>query len=285
MQKSPKQLVQFQVISLVPGFPVRPTYYRVLNKEITSLHYHTCAELGICRSGSGQFMVGSEIFSYHPYDCFFINGNVPHRAKTSGTSGSEWIFIYLDLEALAFPNGFDKKADLKKLSLPFFKGSGNDSDPLFFRKTIEEMVEELSKKPRHYRQQVRFLMGVLWTILNRLPGGKPLPAQTVKGLERIAPALEAMQENFEKKLKMADIAETCFMSLTHFDREFKKIMGHSPKEYLTRLRIETACSYLEKTTKPVSNISFRVGFPTVSSLNRNFKRLKKMSPTRWRKVA
>lgn len=53
-------------------------------------------------------------------------------------------------------------------------------------------------------------------------------------------------------------------------------------QYVNTYRIRDACRLLEKTDLPITEISFTVGFTTKSNFNREFSRIKGVSPSEWR---
>lgn len=44
-----------------------------------------------------------------------------------------------------------------------------------------------------------------------------------------------------------------------------------------------ACDYLKTTDMQVADIAYKCGFPTLSTFNRNFKKIQGSSPNEWRK--
>jgi len=56
----------------------------------------------------------------------------------------------------------------------------------------------------------------------------------------------------------------------------------TPLKYLLTMRLRMACVLLRLTDKKVSDISFEVGYNTLSSFNRHFKENYKMSPKDYR---
>ena len=46
--------------------------------QIQTLHYHSCAEIGICLQGSGVIHVDDRIYSFSEEDLQFVPPGVPH---------------------------------------------------------------------------------------------------------------------------------------------------------------------------------------------------------------
>lgn len=60
--------------------------------------------------------------------------------------------------------------------------------------------------------------------------------------------------------------------------------GQNVSQYVNAFRITEACNLLSKTTKPVTEIMFEVGFQTKSNFNREFRRITGMTPIEWRRT-
>jgi transcriptional regulator GlxA family with amidase domain len=64
---------------------------------------------------------------------------------------------------------------------------------------------------------------------------------------------------------------------------FAKAAGHSPLAYVQNLRIEAAKRRLERTGKPVDEISSEVGYDNPAFFRRVFKRNVRMTPSAYRR--
>ena len=71
------------------------------------------------------------------------------------------------------------------------------------------------------------------------------------------------------------------MTRESFCRWFKKSTGSTFINYLNSTRIEKACQYLLEGERSVGQISYEVGFDTVSHFNRVFKKLKGKTPKEY----
>ena len=62
-----------------------------------------------------------------------------------------------------------------------------------------------------------------------------------------------------------------------------KLWEYPPLDYLNNTRVSKACGLLRSTEESILNISEMVGFRSVSSLNRYFLKIMRMSPRDYRK--
>lgn len=65
---------------------------------------------------------------------------------------------------------------------------------------------------------------------------------------------------------------------------FQESMRMPPVEYINWVRIRAACKELRKTNASVSDIALHCGFTTISTFNRNFRKILGVSPQQWRRA-
>ncbi|MBR0056210.1 MAG: helix-turn-helix transcriptional regulator, partial [Kiritimatiellae bacterium] len=74
------------------------------------------------------------------------------------------------------------------------------------------------------------------------------------------------------------------VSRRNFDRRFREAMGHTAKEEILSVRLESACALLAQTETPVTSINDFCGFEDYHTLNAQFRLRFKMPMTRWREM-
>ena len=97
-------------------------------------------------------------------------------------------------------------------------------------------------------------------------------------------AKEILARSLNSRLFIADVAEQCAMSRSHFSRAFKKATGMSPQDWSLDLRVRRAQELLRDGTLPISTISLECGFADQSHFSRTFSRLVGSTPKRWRQL-
>ena len=95
-------------------------------------------------------------------------------------------------------------------------------------------------------------------------------------------ALEFIEHNYEKNIKVNDIANYIGISRSYLTNIFKKSINLSPQEYLVNYRFDKACSLLKTTNLPVSTIASQVGYDDPLTFSKVFKNFHKVSPTTYR---
>ncbi|MBQ7371377.1 MAG: response regulator [Blautia sp.] len=100
----------------------------------------------------------------------------------------------------------------------------------------------------------------------------------------IEKAIHYIQEHYPEPLSISRVAEYVGKSDNHFSAIFKKEVGLSFTEYITRLRIEKACQMLRFSTKQVKDICSEVGIPDYLYFSKTFKKVMGCTPSDIRKT-
>jgi AraC-like DNA-binding protein len=96
-------------------------------------------------------------------------------------------------------------------------------------------------------------------------------------------ATELLRENLDGTVRLADVAQACELSASHFARSFKASFGVSCHRWLTDRRVECAKELLAATDAPLVDVSSQSGFGDQAAFTRTFHRLVGLSPGRWRR--
>jgi transcriptional regulator GlxA family with amidase domain len=100
---------------------------------------------------------------------------------------------------------------------------------------------------------------------------------------RLARALELFETNFDRPIKVDDVADAVRMSKSHFSRAFCDSVGEPPARYLRRYRVKRAHEMMLSTSKSLSEIALNCGFADQSHFTRIFSRMVGVSPAAWRR--
>lgn len=96
-------------------------------------------------------------------------------------------------------------------------------------------------------------------------------------------AIEYINGNICNGIGIDDICEHIHMSKYHFCRSFKKATGLTVMEYILKTRIVLAKNMLAKENLPISEVSERCGFSSISYFCRTFKDDTGLTPLQYRK--
>ncbi|WP_434758345.1 helix-turn-helix domain-containing protein [Paenibacillus amylolyticus] len=99
---------------------------------------------------------------------------------------------------------------------------------------------------------------------------------------RIYIAHEYMTAYYSQPITLAETASAAHLSVNHFLRNYKKLFGISPHQFLTERRLQAACQLLSNSDLPVTEICYRVGFESLGSFSSLFSRRFHLSPSQYR---
>ena len=68
-----------------------------------------------------------------------------------------------------------------------------------------------------------------------------------KDAKRFANVVEYLHSNYQQKLNASELAARAKLSVSQFDRQFRRVFGVSARQYLSRVRLEVACRELAQT--------------------------------------
>jgi len=98
-----------------------------------------------------------------------------------------------------------------------------------------------------------------------------------------APVLETIINNYAEPLSMACLASKVSLSLSQFDRRFKKRFCTTPRKYLANVRINAACQLLSSSDLPIATIAVQTGFYDQSHFTKQFAKVKGTTPAQYRR--
>ncbi|MBA2479815.1 MAG: helix-turn-helix transcriptional regulator [Planctomycetes bacterium] len=273
-------------ITLPEDFPFRPTYHVQKDEPITTLHRHDGIELGYCFSGSGVFVVEDKVMPFSAGCATVINERELHLAQSTPGTESSWAFLYVDPARLI--GACDEPLLLSTTELcgrEFANVLAPDAHPTICA-LLRELADESREPGEGHRSVVRGLVLSLMARLHRLPGRRSGDTSSrAPSLQRLAPALAYIGSHYAEELGIPTLARVCAMSGTHFRRSFGAALGQTPKEYLTRFRVQKAASLLRDPRHSVLEASLSAGFQSLSAFNRHFRAIMGVSPREWRRPA
>ena len=122
---------------------------------------------------------------------------------------------------------------------------------------------------------------IIYRILQR-PEGARLRAITTHGEQshRTAQAIAWLKSNFEKPLRVEELAQMARMGVSTFHHHFREMTAMSPVQYQKQLRLQAARSQMLTDDLDASSAALKVGYESVSQFNREYSRLFGQPPMR-----
>lgn len=94
--------------------------------------------------------------------------------------------------------------------------------------------------------------------------------------------LSYINDNLNRQISLAELAGVANLSIYHFTRKFKNVMGMSPLQFVSIRRVEAAKRLLRTTSESLAEISIICGFASQSHFTTVFKKVTGTTPAAYR---
>lgn len=291
MSNKKKQEIEFRYYELPEGEHVFPVigenWRRVYGWEHPGLHFHNLMEIGICYEGEGILLFDEEEIPYKPGMITVIPQNFPHTTISKIDSLSFWEYLFIDPEKLLLSVFPEEQIYVDKLlaKINHKAVAWENDENTEFESILRVAIEECRNRQKYTHDVLEgLLMSLLMLVARNHPEEAVNRSQTSKaGIDQIINAIDYVDENYMEQLKMEELAQKCSLSETHFRRIFVEYMNMTPAEYVTLVRIRNACDLINKSRYSMTEIADRVGYPIISTFNRNFRKIVGTSPYHYKK--
>lgn len=235
--------------------------------DIDSLHYHNLCEVGICRCGTGLWVVGDSVTAIKPGDTMIIPPGVHHYSR-SVSRICRCEFIYFDGENLLSGCGISLGRRLGQVAESVIRDRELSG---FLRSMIEarEIVES-----------------ALWysLFLTKLPRlSEETSAAPEERTDRLSPAIRRIILSYAEPLTVEQLAGECGFCPSWFQKQFRHEYGTTPIAMLNDFRVRVAAQLLRGGLS-VTEACVQSGFNSPSDLYRHFMKKYGISPSEYRRT-
>ncbi|WP_332606335.1 methylated-DNA--[protein]-cysteine S-methyltransferase [Acinetobacter sp. ESBL14] len=103
-----------------------------------------------------------------------------------------------------------------------------------------------------------------------------------RNYERIAQAIQYIQQNFQQQPQLDEVAAHIHLSPAHFQRLFTEWVGTSPKKFLQYISVEHAKKILKQEQGSIFDATFATGLSSTSRLHDLFIQIEGMTPAEYK---
>ena len=258
--------------------------------ELCRWHAHDEYELHLLVKTRGRAFVGDHIGLFEPGSLYLTGPLVPHNWVTDAESyepvATRDMLVQFNDESLA--NAESAYPEFRELK-PILEQSASGLEFVGF--SFDEAVDRFAAI-RDSTGLKRILLSLDFLVrLSRWKRVLPLSASrvtnrsTLKNHSKIVAVIEHVVANYREELTLTESAEMACMSPSAFSRHFHTTTGNRFSDFINRVRIGQACVKLYETDDRISSICFNVGFRNLANFNRQFSRIKGMTPRAYRSEA
>lgn len=248
------------------------------------LHQHEEIQISLIIEGEGTLIVGDTINDYSSGDILIIGSNIPHvfKSDVKTSKASHMRTLFFTKQSLG--NVFFELEELKELEV-FFKRAEHGFRITSKKKMVHRLFCSLDSSSKLDKvivllQLLKICSKAKSASLSSFVNNKKFTDDEGK---RMRDVFEFTMNNYNKDISLNSIAEIANMTKNAFCKYFKKRTNKTYYEFLTELRIENACKLLAKNKEmTIAEISEASGYNNLSNFNRQFKTLKKQSPSYFR---
>lgn len=252
-------------------------------------HHHPEYELVLITKGKGKRMVGDHIDHFEDYDLVLVGSFLPHEWLCEGSYYSQqdefcgegivvqFIYNFLGDQFFSVPENKNLKRILEESSRGL----------IFSGKTKEKIISIMLKLCHQDSTDRLYSLFAIFGIISKSREYKPLsspgfmePFHTV-GNEPMQKVLEYILKNFHGDIPMKILLDISNMSNTAFCSLFKKTYRMTFKSYLLQTRVGYSCRLLGNERFNISEIAYQSGFENLSNFNRQFKKIKGLTPSQY----
>jgi AraC-like DNA-binding protein len=247
-------------------------------------HFHPEYEIVYVEAENGTRHIGEHISKYNGSDIAFIGPYIPHLNFDYGIKQTvNTVVIQMKSDFLG--ENFFSLPEMIAIKSLFDKAK---TGLAFFGKTKEVAGQKLKELPhlQPFDQLIKLLE--LFQILAnsadvQLLHVKPIANETILKLQQRLQKINHYVENhYQNKIDVHEVAALCNMTTAAFCRYFKKETHFTFTDFLNQFRINQSKKLLLQ-NKNVTETCFDCGFVTVSYFNKTFKKITGENPSTFKK--
>jgi len=248
-------------------------------------HYHPEFELTLIVDSSGRRFVADSSANYGPGDFVLLGPNLPHSWR-SDAAASDLSPMHTAVVAQFRPDflgqGFFELNEMAPIAR-LLKSAGSGlgfGHTAAGRDAAAKFTQLSSLRPA---RRIILLLSILCDLANdpgaqRLSTGQVLPLCRPDDQERINVLCGQLERSFNEEVDFKALARLIHMDQASLCRFFKRATGRTLTTYVTELRVAAAARLLIETNLSLLEISFQVGFGNYSNFNRQFKKVRGVTP-------
>jgi AraC-like DNA-binding protein len=248
-------------------------------------HQHEEIQVSYIAEGEGALIVGNTINYYKQGDILVIGSDLPHVFKSEIAASPISHMLSLFFTTSSFGKHFFDFEEMRTLKL-FFKKAENGFKAVTHKQKLQYYFLQLKESSK----LDRFI--ILLKILHVLSKSRYKPLSSfiyekqytdIEG-KRMRDVMEFTINNFQHHIALDEISRVAAMTKNAFCKYFKKRTNKTYFNFLNELRIENACKLLlVNDDLSIADIAFKSGFNNISNFNRQFKSVKNVAPSKYRK--
>lgn len=253
-------------------------------------HYHPETELILIVQGGGLGYVADSIHAFDAGDLCLVGGGTPHCWLSQPVAGRSVRALVIQFPREVFGADFlglgaaqPVKALLERSSRGIrVHGATQQQVAAEMWRLTDPATGDLEKLVRLLGMLAAMATSAHLETLALTAGHR---AEGSRDVTRAGKLTAHIHDHACERMSQRDVAQLVGMSPGAFSRFFTRHFGKPFVSYVAEVRVGHACRLLLEQDLNISEVAFRVGFNNLANFNRQFLRLKGMTPSAYRKIA
>jgi AraC-like DNA-binding protein len=262
-----------------------PGGLRLLRRSSPTPKDHGISSPAFCMiaQGSKEVLLGDDCYRYDANRYLITAATLPTASRvTEASEERPYLGVVLGLDPALVGSVMVEAghpAPREHAAVRAFDVSPLDSGLLDAVLRLVRLQDAPAEEARFLRPLVT--REIVFRLLRGEQGGRLRQIAVLGGhAHRIARALERLREDYDRPLRVEDVAREAGMSVSGFHHHFKAVTAMSPLQFQKRMRLQEARRLMLSEDLDAASAGHRVGYSDASQFTREYKRLFGAPPVR-----
>src|SRR5918994_642661 len=262
-----------------------PGGLRLLRRSSPTPKDHGVSSPAVCviAQGSKEVLLGDECYRYDANHYLITAAALPTASRvTEASEERPYLGVVLGLDPALVGSVMvevDQPAPGDRAAVRAFDVSPLEAALLDAVLRLLRLLDSPAEEAHFLRPLIT--REIVFRLLKGEQGGRLRQIAVLGGhAHRIARALERLREDFDRPLRIENVARESGMSVSGFHHHFKAVTAMSPLQFQKRMRLQEARRLMLGEGLDAASAGYRVGYGDASHFNREYKRLFGAPPMR-----
>lgn len=257
------------------------------------LHSHDCFELAYITEGSTTHTLDGKAETVHKGAYYIIDlGSVHGYTNSENIHIVNCLFLaeivdasltnccsFDELIRVCMIHYYKQYLGLTPVNRIFYDEDGT------ILELLREMEKEYANRKVGYQEVLRgkLLEILILTMRKVVELYCDVPIEKLTDSTIIREAVYYFKANYQDKALLSSFCEKHHYNIQYISRRFKQETGFTTLEYIQKIRIEKACTFLSGSKLTIREVAQKTGYDDIKFFNRVFYKLVGMTPGEYRK--
>lgn len=258
----------------------------------TPWHFHPEVEIILIVNGHGSRYVGDSIKNFYPGDLVITGSNTPHVwssspefYETDSTLSGRAIFT--QFEENFWGESFSDLPELYKIKNLLNEAKRGIRFVKQTRKELEKYMMELPSQLGMSRLMHLLTMLDIMTSSNEFEylSSPNYKSESINSVDehRMELIYNHVLKHYQREISLEEISGLINLTPPSFCRYFKLRTNKAFSSFVNEMRIGSASKLLIENNLSISQVCYEAGFNHLSNFNRQFKKIKNMTPSEYQR--